>query len=36
MYDQIVDGEIERFGSELDELLASITKTITDLKQNIK
>jgi hypothetical protein len=36
MYEQIVDGEIERFQNELDELLASITKTITDLKLNIK
>jgi hypothetical protein len=30
-----VDGEIDKFGSELDNLLRTITQTITELKDNV-
>ena len=36
MYEQVVDGEIEKFEGELNALMESITNTITDLKQSIR
>lgn len=35
MYDDVVDTEINRFETELDEMLKSITKTLQELKENI-
>ena len=35
MYDDIVNTEIDRFSNELGDMVASITKTIDELKQNI-
>jgi len=35
MYDDVVNTEIERFSSELTDMLTNITKTIEELKGNI-